>query len=174
MARSTKKIQLIWLAVATILGLILVAGLVVILVNRQKKPTYFNDNSVKIIDFESSTGPVSPQYQSSRSLIITPTSCTYIVTNFGQNAAPVTTNCQISQQGFEAIAAAYKDQDVQNKLGGKQTQNNLIGGPTNTITITTADGNQLKANVTPELKNQISSWLKTVQQYVPQVGEMQY
>jgi hypothetical protein len=160
--------------VATVLGIILVMGLIIVLLNHQKKPTYFNDNSVKIIDFESATGPVNPQYQASRSLIITPTSCTYIVTQSGSSTNLQTTSCQVTQASFDAIVNSYKSNDVQSKLSNSPPQNNLIGGSTKTITITTADGNQLKANVTADLRNQINPWLLTVQKYVPQISELQY
>ena len=155
-----------------VLVIILIAGLVVILIQHQAKPTYFNDNTVKIIDFESSTGPVDPQYQASRSLIITPTSCTYIVTQVG-SSKPQTADCQVSQANFDAIAAAYKSDDAQTKLANSPA-NGSLGGPTKTISVTTADGNQLKASVTPELKSQLSGWLQTVAQYAPQVNDLQY
>lgn len=156
-----------------VLAIILAVGLVIILIRHQAKPTYFNDNSVKIIDFESSTGSVDPQYQASRSLIITPTSCTYIVTQVG-SSTPQTANCQVTQANFDAIAAAYKSDGVQSKLASSSPNSNLIGGPTKTISVTTADGTQVKASVTPELKNQLNSWLQTVSQYVPQLNDLQY
>lgn len=154
---------------------ILLVGLsaIVVLTARKNTPTYFRDNQVKIIDFESSTGPVSPASQQSQSLIVTPNSCIYIVTKPTETPATKTTDCLVSQQDFDAISSSFKGKNIQKLLSEANSDSDILGGPTRSISVTLADGTQLKANVTPDLKQQIIPWLEVVRQYVPQIDSLQ-
>ena len=131
-------------------------------------------NSIKSFVFSSSTGPVSPQFQASKTLTFSSTQCTYTVTVV---IGDIKTNtpCSINQSQYNKIVDSY----VNNKIEQAMTNNNnrpviLIGGPEKKMTVNQQNGTNLQTSVMPSFKTAAQPFFNTVQQYVPQFSELNF
>lgn len=169
-AKADHNQILIFLCIA-IAVLVVVVSITLYFVARHKQTTYFTSNEVKVLEFDSSTGPVSPEYQQSQTLILTPTTCTYSVTKI-QPASTNTTNCPMSSNIWNAVVEAYNSDHVQSILSAAPAGPTVLGGPEKTITAVYANGDTYKAFVDSTVKDKLNNFVQQVQANIAELRSL--
>lgn len=131
--------------------------------------------SVNSMVFSSYTGPVSPQFQATQTLTITPTTCQYQVLAFDAKLSKTET-CTVNTATFAKIIDSYYSNNIPTKIeynnnDGGQT---AIGGPTKMMVINLSDGSQLKTTVDSDFSTNAQNFYSTVTQYIPKFKELGY
>jgi hypothetical protein len=153
--------------------MIVVIGITLYFVARAKQPTYFTSNEVKMLEFDTSTGPVSPEFQQSKTLILTPTTCSYTLTKI-QPQSTTTANCPMSDAIWESIVSAYNSASVKAILTKAPADPDVLGGPQKLVTAVYANGDTYKAFVNTSVKSELQGFLQQVQAKVPELSNIQY
>lgn len=167
-ADSSQILLFLCIAVAI---LVVTIGLTLYFIARSHQSKYFANNEVKVIEFDSSTGPVSPEYQQSQTLILTPTSCTYSVTKL-QPTNTTTTNCPMNDNIWSGVVDVYNSDKVQAVLSAAPAQSNSIGGPEKTITVIYANGDSYKAFVDSAVKEKLKNFVEQVQTNISELRSL--
>lgn len=129
--------------------------------------------SIKSFVFTSSTGPVSPEFQSTKTITLTVDSCTYAVTD---NSGTTNQKCSITKTDFDSLVDLYYTSGVGTKIGynNNATNKTLIGGATKIITINFADGTTTTTTLTTDFKTNTQNFINTVNNYVSQFKELSF
>lgn len=153
---------------------VVVVGLISYFVTKDKKqPTYFTSNEVKLLEFDSSTGPVSPEYQESKTLILTPTTCSFSLTKIQPQSTTIT-NCAMNDTIWNALVAAFDSNNVKKFLEAAPQSASLIGGPQNQFTVVYANGDTYRAYIDTAAKNELRNFLQQVQSQVPDMANISF
>jgi hypothetical protein len=130
-----------------------------------QKQNYYS--SIQSFVFSSYTGPVSPEFQSTKTLTLTANSCTYVVVN---NSGTNTQNCDLSKQDFYKLVNLYYASDVGTKISYNNNASSkpLIGGPTKKVTVNFADGSSSSTIVSTDFLTNAQNFLSNVASYVAQ------
>lgn len=128
--------------------------------------------SVKNFVFFSDNGPVTPVFQTDKTLTIGPDQCDYTV---AVGTLSKTTHCTMNQQNFNKIVDSY----VNNKIEAAMNTNNnrpmiLIGGPQKKLTVNQTNGSSIVTVVTQAFKTDAQPFFDTVAAYAPQINEMNF
>jgi len=122
--------------------------------------------------FSANTGPVSPEFQSSKVLTISPTVCQYVVV---VRAVSNTTNCTLSAMNFNAIIDSYYSNKIENAINtNNQNPSSLIGGPQNTMTVNPPSTSALTTKITQSFKTDAQLFFNTVAVYVPEFSNLNF
>lgn len=175
MTRSkTHRNQHTWLFIIVAIVLVGIVGASLYFVTQRKKqPTYFSSNEVKLLEFDSSTGPVSPEYQESKTLIITPTTCSYTFTKI-QPQSTTTTSCVMTEAIWDAIVASFESNKVKSILESAPQSSDLLGGPQKQFTAVYANGDTYKAFINDSEKDKLQNFLQQAQAQVPDLSNISY
>lgn len=129
--------------------------------------------SIKSFVFTSTTGPVSPEYQSTKALKLTADGCVLTTINSKETT---TQNCTISSNNFYKLVNLYYSSDVGTKMSynNNSTSKNLIGGPTKTFTVNFSNGSSSSTAITTDFKANAQNFIDTVATYVAQFKQYGY
>lgn len=136
-----------------------------------QKQNYYN--SIKSFVFTSTTGQVSPQYQSTKTLTLTADSCTYSVATINST---INSNCSLTSADFYKLVNLYYSTNV----GTKMTYNNnaqnktLIGGSTRKMTVNFADGTSTTTVVSTDFLTNAKSFISSVSNYISQFNNFRF
>ncbi len=156
----------------TIIAVVLIALLVVGLILYSIYSNKTKYSSISSIEFSTSTGPVAPEFQSTKTLTLQNNGCSIVVSgSVNQNGSQP---CSLTKSGYQNIVDSYYKNDVQGSINANNSagQPELLGGQTRTITIKKSDGSVLQTKVTVELIKNIQPFLETVSQNVAQYSSI--
>lgn len=170
MKRAKSNRNVLPLVVVGIGGLLIAVVAILFFSTKSKQQaSYFSTNEVKLLEFDVSTGPVSPEYQESKTLILTPTTCSYTLTKIQPQSTTIT-NCVMNDSIWNQLVRAFDSSKVKDVLESAPQNSELIGGPQKQITAVYANGDTYKAFINASVKNQLESFLQQVQAQVPELS----
>ena len=149
--------------------ILLVAGFLIY--KYWQKQNYYQ--SIQSFVFTSGTGPVSPEFQNTKTLTLTANGCTYTVTtSSGSNNQ----TCTLSTSNYDKLVNLYYTSDVGTKISYNNNASNktLLGGPTKKFTVNFSDGSSSSTIITTDFKTNAQSFFDSVNGYVSQFSELGY
>lgn len=164
MKKATKPNQTIWLTA----GIILFVGLllIVMLIAQQSF-----SHKIKQITIMVSSGPVSPEFQQTSILNITPTSCTTTVTKV-QPQTSETKSCPMDSEVFNKVQASTGSYGVIDKIIANNDASSLMGGKEVTISIELQNGTVFSTKMTPRLYNDMEPYFEEIGLLVPAIDQV--
>lgn len=115
--------------------IVLISGFV--LYKFWQKQNYYS--SISSFVFTSSTGPVAPPYQVTKTMTLTSSGCTYTV---AASDGTVSNDCSLTTSDFNNLIKLYYSGDLGTKISYNNNAKNktLLGGPQKSFTVNFADG----------------------------------
>lgn len=113
------------------------------------------------------SGPVSPEFQGTQKLLITPNSCQIILTK-ALSQGQTEQNCSITPQEFANLETYAKDYGLVDKITSNKQNNSLLGSKSYSVEIKYKDGTTFSTEGGPVFYNSILPFIEKVQTYVPE------
>lgn len=114
------------------------------------------------------TGPVSPEFQATRTLEISPNSC-MITTTKTVSQEQTQQNCNLSAQEYTSIEEYAKQYDLADKIVSNQAGNSgLLGSKEYYVQINYKDGTSISAQGGSNFYTGIQPFIGKLQTYIPE------
>jgi hypothetical protein len=135
------------------------------------KQNYYS--SISSFVFTSWTGPVSPEYQVTRTLTLSSDGCTYTI-NTSKGAE--SQNCSISTPDFNKLVNFYYTDDIGTKISyNNNSQTKLpIGGQERKLTVNFSDGSSTSTMLSTDFKTNAQNFFNKVNDYVSQFKQLSF
>jgi hypothetical protein len=135
------------------------------------KQNYYS--SISSFVFTSSTGPVAPEYQSTKTLTITPNGCSYEIKN---STGTDTQNCTLSNSNYNKLVNLYYSSDIGTKISynNNSASKQLVGGPVRKFTVNFANGSSSTTVLSTDFKSNAQNFFDNVSGYISQFNELNF
>jgi len=130
-------------------------------------------NKVKSVKVSVNSGPVSPEFQQTQSILITKDSCTF--TTVKTVSKQTTTDpCSVQAGKFEQIQQDISTYGVIDKIiaNQKDSENDLLGGKKYSFQVTLKDGTTFSTEADNNFIQSIEPFLDNLNLYVPQFSRL--
>lgn len=151
-----------------IAGIIVFVGLLLIIMLVAQQSF---SHRIKHITITLSNGPVSPEFQQTAMLTITPTSCVITITKF-QPQTNETQSCPMDSEIFNKVQASTDGYGVIDKIIANDYSDNVIGGRQATISIELQNGTVFSTNITPQFYSDMGPYFEEIELLVPALNQV--
>lgn len=136
-----------------------------------QKQNYYT--SIQSFVFTSSTGPVSPEFQNTKTLTLTANGCVYTET---LSSGTTNKNCTLSTANFDKLVNLYYTADIGTKMSYNNNAQNktLIGGPERKFTVNFSDGSSSTTVLSTDFKTNAQNFFSNIGSYVSQFSNLSF
>jgi hypothetical protein len=127
-------------------------------------------HKISSIEITTSTGPVAPEFQQQKTIVITKDSCEIKVTNV---ASPQTSsqNCQPAENRFKDLQKTADEYALIDKIiADNNSSTTLLGGSTYSIKITLNNGDSFLTKGGVDFQQSIEPFTKQLELYYPKIS----
>ena len=126
---------------------------------------------IKSIEIVKSSGPVSPEFQQTESILITRDSCNITIKKVVSGETN-SLNCQLKTSDFNSLQKSANEYSLIDKvLANDKNSAALLGGSTVKITVTLQNGDSFSTEGDTNFQSEISPFLKQVGLQYPDVAQ---
>ena len=127
-------------------------------------------HNIKSIEITTSTGPVSPEFQQQKTVLITKNSCNVSIAMVA-NSQTTTKNCQPAVNRFKDLQKTADDYALIDKIiADNNSSSMLLGGSTYSIKVTLNNGDSFSTKGGAEFQQSIEPFTRQLELYYPQAS----
>ncbi len=151
-----------------------IVGFVVILVLLTTTIHNSYSHNLKSISFSVNTGPVSPEFQQTKTLTITANSCDITILHTATNKTE-STPCQLQPNALKNIDMSLVKYGMVDKIAFNSDHNaTMLGGKTYHISVTLQDGSTIGKDVGMNFNTDNAPFFEDVALYAPAFEDLEF